>query len=330
MISSSILVLIVNYRTAALSLQAVKAILPEIRERGDTHILIVDNGSGDGSAMSIGRALAMTGVGDCVSLLAIDENHGFAAGNNAGLDHYRARTGQWPDYAWLLNPDTIAEPKALSDLVAFLEKRPDAGLAGGRCLRPDRTIRPSAFRFPTVLNEFTSTLDFGPLRSLLARHDIIMPIRDTPIRADWLSGSNLLIRGTVFDRIGMLDPAYFLYFEETDFCARAVAAGFEAWHVPASRIIHIGGRATGITEHRPAARRPRYWFASRARFLLRRYGILKTHLANILWLMSAPLGQLIARLRGRHRDATPHLWRDFLFHYYGRNGLMYDPRRLAA
>jgi hypothetical protein len=43
-------------------------------------------------------------------------------------------------------------------------------------------------------------------------------------------------------------PRYFLYFEETDFCARAADAGFEAWHVPASRVVHIGGQATGLTD----------------------------------------------------------------------------------
>ena len=52
------------------------------------------------------------------------------------------------------------------------------------------------------------------------------------------------------------------------------------------RIVHIGGQSTGLTEHRPATRRPRYWFASRARFLLRSHGLARTHLANLLWLLA--------------------------------------------
>lgn len=325
-----ILVLIVNYRTAALTVQAVKAIAPEIRDRGDAHILIVDNGSGDGSAVHIERAIGEASLGDCASLLVLDSNRGFAAGNNAGLEHYRAITGHWPSHSWLLNPDTVAEPGALGALVDGIAQRPQAGLAGGCCLRSDGTARHSAFRFHTPLSEFLTALDFGPLRSLLARHDVVMPISDTPFRAEWLSGSHLLIRDAVFERIGLLDPAYFLYFEETDFSARAAQAGFEAWHIPASRIVHIGGQSTGLTEHRPAARRPRYWFASRARFLLRRYGLAQTHLANLLWLIAAPPGALYARLRGRRRHEAPRLWRDFLFHYYGPGGLMYRARELAA
>ena len=190
--------------------------------------------------------------------------------------------------------------------------------------------RPSAFRFHSPLSEFVTALDFSLLRKLLRRHDVAMPIVDHPFPAEWLSGSHLMIRGAVFDRIGLLDPRYFLYFEETDFCARASEAGFEAWHVPASRIVHIGGQATGVTETGATARRPRYWFASRARFLLRRHGLAKTHLANFLWLIAAPPGALLARLRGRQRNDPPRLWRDFLIHYYGPGGLMYRPRELAA
>lgn len=329
MIPAPILVLIVNYRTAALTAQAMEAILPEVRSRGDAHILIVDNGSADGSVALLTEAIARLDADGFCSLLALDDNRGFAAGNNAGLDQYRAAAdihggARWPDYTWLLNPDTIAKPHALGALVEFLSVHRQAGLAGGRCLRPDRSIRPSAFHFHTPLNEFVGALDFGPLRKLLHRHDVLMPVSDHPSRVEWLSGSHLMVRGEVFDRIGPLDPGYFLYFEETDFCARAADAGFQAWHVPASRIVHLGGRSTGLTEQGPMERRPRYWFASRARFMMRRHGRMKTHLANLLWLCAWPLGAILARLRFRPRRDPPWLWLDFLRHNYGIDGLMYD------
>lgn len=327
--AAPILVLIVNYRTAVLTVQAAGSIVDEMRQRGDAHLMIVDNGSADGSADAIGAAIAERGWHDICSLLALDDNRGFAGGNNAGLAAYRELWGSWPDIVWLLNPDTVAEPGALGALAFFLEQRPEAGLAGGRCLRPDGTIRPSAFRFHSPLSDFAEALDFGPLRRLLGRHDVLMPILDEPFRADWLSGSHLMIRGALFDRIGMLDPGYFLYFEETDFAARAADAGIEAWHVPASRIVHIGGQATGLTEAAPLQRRPRYWFASRARFFVRRYGVARTHLANLLWLVASPAGALLARLRGRPRQDPPQLWSDFLVHHYGPGGLMYRTRELA-
>ncbi len=330
MISAPILVLIVNYRTPVLTAQAIRAITAEIRARGDTHILVVDNGSADGSAAAIEAAIAAQGAHDICSLLALDDNLGFAGGNNAGLEHYRHATSARPEYVWLLNPDTIAETGALGALIDCLEQRPEAGIAGGLCFRTDGSVRPSAFRFPSPLTEFVTALDFGALRHLLRHHDILMPTSDHPVRTGWVSGSHFMIRASLFDRIGLLDPRYFLYFEETDYCARAADAGFEAWHVPASRVVHLGGQATGITEAEPVERRPRYWFASRARFFLRRYGVVRTHMANLLWLLATPPGALLARLRGRPRHEPPHLWRDFLVHYYGPGGLMYRTGELSA
>lgn len=326
-----ILVLIVNYRTAALTLQAVDALLPEVRMRGDTEICIVDNGSGDRSAEELAGGIARLGAGDCCRLLALPDNGGFAAGNNAGLRAYRERAEgrALPRLTWLLNPDTIARPDALTRLVDFMDRHPDAGLAGGRCLRPDGTIRHSAFRFHRPGSEFVCELDFGPLRKRFETFDVALPLSDEPYQAEWLSGSNLMIRDTVFEAVGLFDSGYFLYFEETDFCARAADAGFEAWHVPDSVIVHLGGQATGFTEERPK-RRPRYWFASRARFFMRRHGVAATHLANLLWLVAHPLGRLIATLRGRPRHDPPRFWLDFLMYYYAPGGMMYRPRKVAA
>jgi len=329
MIAAPILVLIVNHRTPALAVQAAEAVVPELLARGDGHVLIVDNGSADGSAEEIGGAIAARGLGDCVSLLALADNGGFAAGNNAGLAEYRREAGRWPDFAWLLNPDTVARPGALGALLDALGRQPEAGIAGGRCLRPDGTLRPSAFRFPSPLGEFTAALDIGALRRRFARHDILAPVGDAPRRVDWVSGAHLLIRGALFDRIGLLDEGYFLYFEETDYCARAAKAGFEIWHVPGSEVVHIGGASTGLAEAGSSSPGSPYWFASRARFLLRHRGLAATHLANLLWLLATPPGRAWTWLRGRPRRDPPRLWRDFLMTYYGPGGLMYRARQIA-
>lgn len=136
MTPAPILVLIVNYRTAALTVQAIVSILPEVRARGDAHILVVDNGSADGSAAILADAIDQLDIAAVCSLLALEENHGFSAGNNAGLEHYRQHTAlggveAWPAYTWILNPDTIAKPHALGALIDFMTSHPHAGLCGG-------------------------------------------------------------------------------------------------------------------------------------------------------------------------------------------------------
>jgi hypothetical protein len=89
-------------------------------------------------------------------------------------------------------------------------------------------------------------------------------------------------------------------------------------------VTHIGGQSTGVTgKNRPRKRQPRYWFYSRARFLVRRHGAAAAHLANLAWLAGYPLGQLLAVARGAHRDRLPRFWSEFLGHYYGPGGIMY-------
>lgn len=326
-----LLVAIVNYRTSGLALDAVAAIADEVRARGDTHVVVVDNDSRDGSPEAIAAGIAERGFGDWCTLVPLDRNGGFAAGNNAAVRWHQAQTGALPELVWLLNPDTRAHPGALGALVDFLTAHPRAGICGSRCLWEDGRIWASAFRFHSPRSELNDALQFGPVTRLLGDVEIALPPSDAPRRVDWVSGTSFMITRALIERIGLMDDGYFLYFEETDYCARAEAAGFETWTVPASRVTHIGGQSTGVTgTARAQKRRPRYWFFSRGRFFTHRYGVAGTHLANFLWLTGRPFGRLIAWLRGRPTDDPPHLWRDFLTAYYGPKGLMYRPRTLIA
>ena len=326
----SVLVVIVNYRTPLLALNAAGALEAEIRARGDAHVVIVDNGSGDDSDKLIEKGIEERGYRDWCTLLAETRNGGFAAGNNIGIAWYAHATGELPEFAWLLNPDTIAEPGAMTALVDFLREHPDVGIAGSRCLEPDGTVWPSAFRFQSPRTEFNAAVNFGPVTRLLGNPVIAPPQPETPQRTDWVSGTSMMVRREVLDEIGTMDEGYFLYFEETDYCAHAAEGGYQSWTVPASRVTHIGGQSTGVTgEKRAQRRRPRYWFASRARFFLYQHGLVRTHLANLLWLVGYPVGRLIAALRGKKNDDPPLFWWDFLRAYYGKDGIMYAPRLRA-
>ncbi len=76
-----------------------------------------------------------------------------------------------------------------------------------------------------------------------------------------------MVRREVFDAVGLLDDGYFMYFEEVDFCLKASRAGWPCWYVPASRVVHLVGQSSGVTDASPAAkRRPRYWFDARTRY----------------------------------------------------------------
>jgi N-acetylglucosaminyl-diphospho-decaprenol L-rhamnosyltransferase len=268
-----LLVAIVNYRTAELTVACLSSLEAQARA-ANVRVLVADNASGDGSYEVIAGAIRDRGWSDWASSLALPVNGGFASGNNAIVRAARER-GEWFDYLLLLNPDTIVFPGALNELVRFATQHPKAGIVGGHQQAPDGTALCSSFGFPVPASELCNGLRFGPVSRLLSKWQTAGPIPETPTRCDWVSGGCMLISTAVLDAIGLLDEGYFLYFEETDFCLRAARAGFECWFVPDARIMHIGGQSTGVTGiHRKVTRMPQYWFDSRRRYFLKNHGVL--------------------------------------------------------
>ncbi|MFW2829331.1 glycosyltransferase family 2 protein [Sphingomonas sp. ID0503] len=311
------LVLIVNYRTPELSIACLQSLAPEIAP--GINAIIVDNDSGDGSAEKIAAAVEANGWGSWCRFRALPRNGGFAYGNNEALARWKAETGRpTPKYVWLLNPDTLVRPGAIGALTRFMDAHPTAGITGGRSEEMDGTAIYSAFRFHRPFNELLEALDFGPLHRLFASKIVAPAPVDHPIRADWVAGASMMVRGDLIDRIGFLDESYFMYFEETDFCLRAARAGAECWYVPESRIVHLVGASSGVTgATAKVKRRPRYWFESRRRYFAKNFGSGAFHAANAAWLFGRPVGRLLARLRGKPVTDPPHLWGDMIRHNYG-------------
>lgn len=267
-----ILVVIVNYKTPGLTLDALDAIKDEVLARGDTHVVVTDNHSGDGSVEKLQAGLAERGYGRWCTLMPLPENGGFAYGNNRGMRPYFEGPTQ-PDYVWLLNPDTVARKLALSILVDYLEAHPEVGIAGSRLEDPDGTPQRSAFRFPTIASELEEGLRLGLVSKLLADKIVAPPVTDEVILTDWVAGASMLIKRDVFRKVGLLDERYFMYYEEVDFCLKARRAGYRCAYVPASRVVHLVGQASGVTDPTKANRpRPQYWFDSRRTYFNQNYG----------------------------------------------------------
>jgi hypothetical protein len=149
----------------------------------------------------------------------------------------------------------------------------------------------------------------------------LYPPASGPRRVEWVSGASLFVRYSVIERVGFLDEAYFMYYEETDFCLAASRAGIECWQVPASRVVHLLGRASGVTGAAAnARRRPSYWFASREHYFRKNHGAAYLHLVNVLWALAYPLGKLQRLLRRKPRHDPPRLWWDLIRHGYLGSG----------
>jgi N-acetylglucosaminyl-diphospho-decaprenol L-rhamnosyltransferase len=314
-----VLISIVNYRTAALAVECLRSLQADVLARGRTHVVVVDNASGDDSVARIQAAIEHEGWGTWARVVASPRNGGFAAGNNDAVRAARA-AGIAFDLVWLINPDARVRPGALARLCTFMAEHPRAGIAGGSMENGQGERWPLAFRFPSALGEFEAGMHLGLVSRLLARHAVGRVMGDEACRADWICGANFMIRAVTIEQIGLMDEGYFLYYEETDYCREAHKAGWECWYVPDARVLHIAGQSTGVTAADGFTRRiPAYWFESRRRYYVKQHGRVYAALVDAAWLASHGLWRLRCLLSGKQRQDPPYLFRDFVAHSVWRN-----------
>jgi GT2 family glycosyltransferase len=151
------------------------------------------------------------------------------------------------DFLLLLNSDTVVLDNALAKTVRFARRHPEAGIVGCRVLNADRTLQPSCFMVPSLLNLFLLTTYLSRLfkRSrFFGRERMTWWDRTDQRPVEVVTGCFMLIRRQVIETIGLLDEAFFMYGEETDFCWRARKAGWELLFTPEAEIIHLGGASS--------------------------------------------------------------------------------------
>jgi len=227
-------VVVVNYNTRERTLTCLRS-LADQQIRG-LEIVVVDNGSTDGSAVQIARE-----VPEAVMIEA-GENLGFARGVNRGV---AAASG---DYVILLNPDTTVLPGSLEALLEFAVTHPEHGLYGGRTVTPDGDLDPrSCWGAPTLWSLLcfatgASTAFKGS--TLLDPESLGSWQRDTVREVPIVTGCLLLMKTEDYRRMGGMDERYFLYGEDADFSLRAAAAGHRPVLVPGAVIVHDVGVST--------------------------------------------------------------------------------------
>ena len=252
--------IIVNYRTAALVIETLPALLEEMRGYDGAHVYIVDNASPGGDFETLNAFVEREGLGEKVSVIASGGNLGFAGGNNIGFEKARAafEAKDGADYVFCLNPDAAPRPGALKIMVDILEARPQAAVVGPQIEDEDGAAAVSHHRFPTVFREFAGEIRIGFFHRLADPPAEQRP-PDAPFRTDWVSGAAFLARCAAFPG-ALMDGSYFLYYEETDMMLGLKRNGWETWRAPGARVVHIGGVSTGVQGR--TARLPTFWFDS--------------------------------------------------------------------
>jgi N-acetylglucosaminyl-diphospho-decaprenol L-rhamnosyltransferase len=279
--TGSVAVVTVNYRTPEMTLACVKALALERIAIPDLRVVVVDGGSGDGSADKLRDGIAAY---DWVELLALDFNGGFGWANNQGIMHLLQGAAP-PVFIHLLNPDAVIMPGAVVALRDELNAHPECAASGSQLLNGDRSKSGSAFRFPSVAREFFRGAQMNRVgRALGVTEGIIFP--DRAEQVEWVTGASMMLRAEALRQVGLFDTGFFLYFEEVELMHRLTRAGWTMRFVPDSRVLHIGGAATGIADaelqHRTSI--PDYLFASRRRFFARASGPTAARHATLAWL----------------------------------------------
>jgi GT2 family glycosyltransferase len=300
-------VVIVNYRTASLTVQCLaalkgeKALLPRLKA------IVVDGGSGDGSAEELAKAIEHADFCDWVSLLALPINGGFGWANNQAIMTL-AGSATPPEFIHLLNPDTKVERGAVAALVRDLQDHPNCGAAGSQLLNTDGQLAASAFPVPTAGHEFVNVSlseRLGGLFGVGARS--LQPGKAMDV--DWVTGASVMFRSQALRETGLFDDGFFLYFEEVELMHRMRAKGWSVRHVPESRVVHIEGAATGLGA---AAVRPHpaYWYRSRRRYFALTGGRRGVAASNLAWVGGSMISALKS-LAGRS-VANPARLKDLL------------------
>ena len=184
--------------------------------------ILIDNGSNDGSLETICQEFP------ALNVIAMEKNLGYVGGNNAGI--HLAITQQ-ADFVLLLNNDTVVTPDFLDILVDTMESSIDIGAVGPTIYYFDR---------PDVIWSAGGAIDWarGKTRMLNLGNNDYGQLPSAPRGVDFISGCALLVRTTVIQKVGLLDPQFFAYYEETEWCVRIHRAGYRILHIPRSRIWH--------------------------------------------------------------------------------------------
>jgi N-acetylglucosaminyl-diphospho-decaprenol L-rhamnosyltransferase len=210
---------VVNTNGRELLLACLEAIERTTPPDLDHEVLVLDNASEDGSADAV-RAL-----GHDIRVIALDRRAGKAENDTRLLQEARG------EFCLLLNEDSELQPGAVAALLGSLQSNRYAGAAGAQLLTPDGREVPCAWRLPSAETALAG--------AFFLHRRVTVESGGTGTRpVGWVQSSAMMVRREAAEHVGWLDPDFFVYSDETDFCKRLRDADWKILYVPAARAIH--------------------------------------------------------------------------------------------
>ena len=187
----------------------------------DHEVLVIDNASTDDTVARVQREFPT------ITVVRNEENLGFAAGNNRGIERARGQ------YLLLLNPDTVVYEGALARMVNYLDTHPHVAAIGPRLIEGNGRVQRSCTHYPAVSRVLFAHLTRGGY----------LPPGEEPSAVEAISGAALMVREDVVSTVGLLDTDFFMYGEDTEWCYRMSQAGWEIHYLPTVTVTHLRGRS---------------------------------------------------------------------------------------
>jgi N-acetylglucosaminyl-diphospho-decaprenol L-rhamnosyltransferase len=227
-------IIIVNWNSCEYLKTCIASILATVRQVS-YEIVVIDAGSFDGCGEML-REYYPT-----VRFVQHRMNVGFARANNCAFE---CSVG---DNLLFLNPDTEVGKSAVDTMSAVMASLPDAGIVGTRIMNGNGTVQSSCVQsLPTMANQ---ALDSDLLRRLWPKSALwgMSPLFDAGPAAcevECITGACLMIRRSIFDRVGRFSEDYFMYAEDLDLSYKVRAAGYKNYYVPCALVVHHGGQSS--------------------------------------------------------------------------------------
>ena len=226
-------IIIVNYNVPNEVNECLKSI-NKVLKGINFEVIIIDNNSTDKSIYDAVKDYYK------INLIALDENVGFGRANNKGVENANG------NYILFLNPDTILIQDFITPIIDFIEKNKDIGACAPMLTYPDNSYQSSTGFKMGLLYEFLEAfMLIGAVRRIMKsrflkrRDDII------PVKVRWLSGACLIIKKSVFEKVGGFTEDYFLNYEDIDLCRKLELAGFSNYYFPYLKCIHSDHKSFG-------------------------------------------------------------------------------------
>lgn len=230
-------IVIVNFKEKGFLRQFLRGI-ERARIRLRYEILIVDNGSGDGSVEMVREFFPYA------TLIAFEKNRGLSVAFNTAVRIAKGR------YLLYMNNDIAVFEGVIDDLVRYMESHPTIGILAPKLLNPDRSVQTSCYRFQSPIVPILRRTPLGKLpaaQRFLKRylmldwdHNAVQPV-------DWILGAVMLIRRTALEKIGGMDERFFAYYEDIDLCRQMWQHGWEVVYYAPAVLIHYHQRTSAAS-----------------------------------------------------------------------------------